>query len=114
MTNGRFGIEAVSGRHPVEVTIRPAKTAAALKKRMDDHKFVHIKFTDTRGGTELGVPLDIDESSWTAADFERAEGRIRLVGRLKLNYVSVKCVAEIELATLRGPGHLEIIEQTSS
>lgn len=102
------------GDHPVEVTIRPEKTASALKKRIDEHKFVHIKFTDTQGGTELGVTLDSDESSWTAGDFAGAVGHIKLVGRLKLNYVPVKCVADIDLSTLTGIGHLEILEQTSS
>lgn len=100
------------GDHPVEVTLRPEKTATALKKRIDEHKHVHIKFTATRGGTELGVPLDIDESNWGTGDFDGGKGRIKLCGRLKLNYVPVKCVAEIDLSTLSGTGHLEILSET--
>lgn len=99
------------GDHPVEVTLRPEKTATALKKRIDEFKFVHIKFTDTRGGTELGVRLDETESDWSTADFSQAQGRIRLAGRLKLDYVPVKCVADIDLSTLQGTGHLEILPE---
>jgi len=101
------------GDHPVEVSLRPESTAAALKKRIDQYKYVHIKFTGTRGGTELGVPLDINESNWASGDFEGAKGQIRLSGRLKLDYVPVKCVADIDLSTLSGSGHLEILEESA-
>lgn len=100
-----------TGDHPVEVSLRPERTAAALKQRIDEFKFVHIKFTDTRGGTELGVRLDEAESDWTAANFDRSEGHIKLSGKLKLDYVPVKCVAEIDLGTLKGTGHLEILQE---
>src|SRR5580765_1846175 len=93
------------GDHPVEVSLRPERNALALKKRIDEFKFVHIKFTDTRGGTELGVRLNEEESDWKGANFETGEGRIKLSGQLKLDYVPVKCVAEIDLATLEGSGH---------
>ncbi len=99
------------GNHPVEVSLRPEKTAAALKKRIDDFKYVHIKFTGTRGGTELGVPLDIDDSNWSAGNFDEGTGLIKLCGRLKLNYVPVRCVAEIDLSTMAGTGHLEVLEE---
>lgn len=101
------------GDHQVEVSLRPERTATALKKRIDEYKFVHIKFPNTRGGTELGVRLDETESDWSSANFERGEGRIKLSGRLKLDYVPVKCVAEIDLSTLEGTGHLEIIEEVA-
>jgi hypothetical protein len=100
------------GDHPVEVTLRPERTATALKKRIDEFKFVHIKFTNTRGGTELGVRLDEGECDWSNADFDQASGRIKLSGRLKLDYVPVKCVAEVDLSTLQGSGHLEILQET--
>jgi len=86
-----------NGDHPVEVSLRPEKTSSALKKRIDEFKFVHIKFTGTRGGTELGVRLDEAESNWHDADFDRADGRIKLSGRLTLDYVPVRCVAQIDL-----------------
>lgn len=102
------------GDHPVEVSLRPDKTAAALKKRIDDLNYVHIRFTQTRGGTELGFNIIKEESNWANADFENATGMIRLAGKLKLDYVPVKCVADIDLATLEGTGHLEIQPEPES
>jgi len=97
------------GDHPIEASIRPEKTAAVLKARID-LGYIHVRFTDTRGGTELGFKIDPATSDWSDADFERGKGLVRLSGPLKLNYVSVKCVAEIDLSTLTGAGHLEILE----
>jgi hypothetical protein len=101
-----------AGDHPVEVSLRPEKTALALKKRIDDYALVHLRFTGTRGGTELGVNLNKEDSNWEGADFERGTGRVRLAGKLKLNYVPVKCVADIDLSTLSGTGHLEVLDET--
>lgn len=101
------------GDHPVEVSLRPEKSAAALKRRIDEFNYVHVKFTDTLGGTELGVSLDRNESNLADGDFEQGKGQIKLAGRLKLDYVPVKCVAEIDLSTLTGSGHLEIIQESS-
>ncbi|HHP7244067.1 MAG TPA: MbtH domain protein [Elainellaceae cyanobacterium] len=100
------------GNHPVEVSLRPEKTADALKERIDlGH--VHIKFTNTRGGTELGIRLNRTACDLSQADFENQRGRVRLVGELILNYVKVRCVADIDLATLEGQGHLEPIAELS-
>lgn len=38
-----------------------------------------------------------------------AKGRIKLSGRLTLDYVPVRRVAEIDLGTLAGTGHLAIL-----
>ncbi len=97
------------GNHPVEASLRPEKTVAALKESID-RAYVHIKFTSTKGGTELGVKLDSDASNFTEADFEHQTGKVHLVGDLTLNYVKVKCIADIDLETLAGSGHLEPIE----
>lgn len=93
------------GDHPVEASLRPEKNVKALKERID-LGFVHIKFTDTRGGTELGVRLDRDALDLSRADFENETGTVHLEGGLALNYVKVRCVAEIDLQTLTGRGHL--------
>ena len=97
------------GDHPVEASLRPEKTVAAFKDRID-RGYVHIKFTDTRGGTELGVRLDPQTCNLSGADFEKQTGTVHLVGGLTLNYVKVRCVADIDLETLSGGGHLEIFE----
>jgi len=94
------------GEHPVEVTLRPEKTAQALKESID-RGYVHIKFTNTQGGTELGVRLDKSASDFGAADFSGQRGSVRLVGGLTLDYVKVRCIADIDLSTLAGKGRLE-------
>jgi hypothetical protein len=97
------------GDHPVEASLRPEKTVAALKESID-REYVHIKFTNTQGGTDLGVRLDREASNFNTADFEQQKGKVHLVGNLTLNYVKVRCVADIDLETLAGVGHLEPIE----
>ena len=100
------------GEHPVEASLRPKKKPAALKERID-LGYVHIKFTDTRGGSELSVRLDREACDLSQADFEHQTGSVHLVGELILNYVKVRCVADIDLATLEGKGHLEPIAELS-
>ncbi len=95
------------GNHPV-ATIR-YKTADELKQSID-RGYVLIKFTDTRGGTELGVRLDNAITDLSRADFGQSKGAAHLAGNLTLNYVKVRCVADIDLATLTGEGHLELLE----
>ena len=100
-----------SGR-PVEASLRPDKTAASLKERID-LGYVHIKFTDTQGGTELSIRLDHEACDLSQADFDQPSGIVHLVGELILNYVKVRCVADIDLITLHGKGHLEPIAELS-
>ena len=96
------------GSHPVEASIKPEKTVTAFKESIE-RGYIHIKFTNTKGGTELGIKFDKDASDLSSANFEQKTGIARVVGDLKLNYVPVKCVADIELETLTGKGHLEVI-----
>jgi uncharacterized protein YbdZ (MbtH family) len=93
------------GRHKVESSLRPEKTANALKERID-LGYVHVKFTETKGGTELGVRLDRDATDLSQADFENQSGTVHLEGDLTLDYVKVRCIADIDLQTLAGQGHL--------
>jgi hypothetical protein len=97
------------GKYPVEASLRPDKTANALKECID-RGYVHIKFTTARGGTDLGVRLDPEASDFNEADFENQKGQVHMVGNLTLNYVKVRCIADIDLATLDGQGHLEPVE----
>jgi hypothetical protein len=95
-----------AGDHPV---IFSRGDSAEELKRSIERGYVLIKFTDTQGGTELGVRLDTATSDLSKADFPQASGAARLVGNLTLNYVKVRCVADIDLATLQGKGHLELL-----
>ncbi len=98
-----------SGQHPVEVGLRPEKTVQALQECIA-RGYVHIKFTDTKGGTELGVRLDSAASDLSKADFAGKSGKVHLVGGLTLDYVKVKCIADIDLGTLAGKGRLEPVQ----
>lgn len=98
------------GSHEVEISLRPERTVR-LFKEMLDRGHVLVKFTQTRGGTELGVPLDKSSSDLTRADFESETGIVRVCGELTLDYVPVRVIAEIELPSLHGRGHLEVLEE---
>jgi uncharacterized protein YbdZ (MbtH family) len=100
------------GEHPVEASLRPEKNVKALKERID-LGYVHIKFTGTRGGTELGVRLDTEALDTSQADFENGSGTVHLEGGLTLNYEPVRCIADIDLQTLTGKGHLVPINTLS-
>ncbi|HEV2988332.1 MAG TPA: MbtH family NRPS accessory protein [Candidatus Angelobacter sp.] len=97
------------GDHPVEVRLGPEKTARRFKQSID-RNYVHIRFTETKGGTELGFHLDRDASNFSAADFENGAGSVHLEGQLTLDYVKVKCIVDIDLSTLAGRGHLAEVE----
>jgi uncharacterized protein YbdZ (MbtH family) len=98
------------GKHAVEVGLRPEKTVAGFKKAVDNN-YVYIKFTQTKGGTELGFRLDQNSSDFTAADFENGKGTAHVEGNLVLDYVMVKCIADIDLSTLQGTGQLVEVER---
>jgi uncharacterized protein YbdZ (MbtH family) len=97
------------GDHPVEAGLRPEKTVELFKDAID-RNYVHIKFTKTRGGTELGVKLDRDLCDFSKGDFESGSGAVHLEGGLTLDYVKVKCIADIDLKTLEGKGRLVKVE----
>ncbi len=78
-----------------------------------ERDYVHVKFTETRGGTELGFKLDSDVTDLGHADFEKGTGRVHLAGDLTLDYVKVRCVADVDIETMQGTGHLEILEEES-
>jgi hypothetical protein len=76
-----------------------------------DRGYVHCKFSETRGGTDLGVRLETDKSDWSQADFAAKQGEVTLVGTLTLNYVKVRFHGKLDLASLEGRGYLEVLEE---
>lgn len=98
-------VDRLQSEQPIVASLRPDATAAALKAAVD-RGLVHVKFVNTRGGTELGVRLDRNASDFTNADFESGRGTIRLVGTLVLDFVPVRFEGDLALDTLQGTGSL--------
>src|SRR5436190_374122 len=98
------------GTHPVMVG-GPQPSLTELKKRLEEMGYVFIKFTETRGCTDLGVRVDKAVTDMSRANFEQGTGIVHVVGNLTLNYVKVRCVADIDLATLQGTGRLVVLEE---
>jgi len=81
-------------------------TVEELRERTGEMGYVLVKFTGTRGGTELGFPLDREATDLSQADFAAGTGTVHVEGHLILNDDPVRCVADIDLATLKGTGRL--------
>lgn len=99
-----------TGDHPVVVG-GPQPSLDEFRKRVEEMGYVFIKFTDTRGGTDLGVRVDKSAVDTTKANYEQRTGTVHVEGSLTLNYVKVRCIADIDLAELKGTGHLVILEE---
>ncbi len=99
-----------NGKHPVAA--EQYQDCADLKQSIE-RDYVLVRFTETQGGTELGFKLDKSRSELNSADFENASGTVRLAGELTLDYQRVRCIAEIDLATLQGEGQLELLESST-
>lgn len=88
----------------------PDPSVAELARRLDEIGHVFVKFTQTQGGTDLGIRVDRDACELGGADFEAGRGTVHVEGTLILNDDPVRCVADIDLATLAGTGHLVLVE----
>ena len=51
--------------------------------------------------------MDHEACDLRQADFENGVGTVHLEGALTLDYVKVRCIADINLKTLEGTGRLE-------
>jgi uncharacterized protein YbdZ (MbtH family) len=98
-----------AGDQPLTIALRPDPSVKAFKEAMDGG-YLRVKFTNTKGGTELGFKVDKDASDLSEADFNEGTGQVRVVGGLSLDYTNVRCIANIDLQTLAGVGHLEKVE----
>jgi hypothetical protein len=85
-------------------------TVEELRDRVGEMGYLLIKFTETRGGTELGFPLDRDAADLSGANFDQGSGTVHVEGNLVLNDDPVRCIANLDLATLKGTGRLAVAE----
>ena len=96
------------GPQRVELSLRPERTMEALLRQIEVG-YIHVRFTETRGGTELGFSLDPVVAERMKTQLARGEGAVQIAGRLTLDYVPVRCVADIDPSTFTGTGQLEIL-----
>jgi hypothetical protein len=87
-------------------------TVEELQNRVGDMGYMLVKFTETRGGTELGFRLDRDATDLSAAEFDKGTGTAHVEGFLILNDDPVRCIADIDLSTLKGTGRLALVEKS--
>jgi len=90
------------------ITDRPGRDNAWTGLRAAiEREYVHVPFTETRGGTEAGFRLDPAPSGLPGESWEEGEGPIRLEDRLSLVGVTVRCVADPDPRKMAGAGLLE-------
>jgi len=89
-------------------------TVEELRNRTGEMGYMLVKFTQTRGGTELGFPLDRATSDLSNANFDEGTGTVHVEGNLILNGDPVRCIADIDLATLKGTGRLALEEKAAA
>ena len=106
-------VQKLTKEQPIIASLRPTPTLEQLKAAVD-RKYVLIKFTETRGGTELGIRLDPERSDLSKADWEAGTGSIHIVGELVLDYVPVRFHGDIDLGSLAGTGRLEILPEKTA
>ena len=99
------------GDHPVIVG-GPHSSPEELRRRIEEIGYVLIKFTDTRGGTELGMALDRAATDIGNANFDEGSGALHIEGTLTLNDDPVRCIADLDLATMSGTGHLVPVKES--
>ncbi|HEY2580017.1 MAG TPA: hypothetical protein VGI74_27205 [Streptosporangiaceae bacterium] len=89
-------------------------SAEKLRQRVTDVGYVSIEFTGTRGGTDLNIKVDHDATDLSGADFEHGSGTVHVEGTVTLNGDPVRCVADLDLATLKGTGRLVPVGESAA
>ena len=79
-----------------------------IKERIKNG-FIHLKFINTKGGTELGINVDTQKTKLD--EFDSALGGVfHIEGTTNLNYTKTRCIADINLSTKKGKGRLIILD----
>lgn len=96
------------GDHRVEVVGLGDDRLRRLQERIGlGH--VMVRFPETQGGTELGIRFDPKRLELVGCDLEAGTGKLNLRGELTLDGTRVRVHADIDIASMAGRGHLEIL-----
>lgn len=99
------------GEHQVELSLgADPKEGHERLRQVISGGAINLKFTETKGGTDLTIALDREECILLPLELGQSKGHVRLVGRLTLDYTKAKCIATIDIDTLSGRAHLDIVE----
>ena len=96
------------GPQRVELNLGESPTIDELLRQVETG-YVHVRFTETRGGTNLAIPLEAGVAERIKAQAAAGAGTVPVAGGITLDYVPVRCVADIDLATFTGTGQLELV-----
>ncbi len=95
------------GKH--EITIgHNGDSLEDIKKRINDG-FVHINFINTKGGTEIGIKVDLKNTKLSNQDISNDANLMHIEGTANLNYSEVRCIADIDLISKKGQGFLVVL-----
>jgi hypothetical protein len=95
-----------TGKHEVVIGHRGEQYEEIQRRIENGH--IHIKFTQTRGGTDLGINVDLEKTNVQDIDFTKGEGQLHIEGTTNLDYNPVRLIADIDLSSRAGEGHLEL------
>ena len=95
------------GKHEVVIGHRD-EPYDEIKQRIENG-YIHIKFTQTGGSTELGINVDLNNTNIDELDFNKIGEVLHIEGVTNLNYNAVRCIADIDVITKKGEGYLKII-----
>lgn len=101
-----------NGTHRVVVGRSESAGQAEELRAAIERKYLLVYFPETRGGTELGVPLDDSACRLDSADLVGMRGQVHVEGELALDSVPVRVIADLDLATREGHGRIEIVAAT--
>jgi|HubBroStandDraft_6_1064221.scaffolds.fasta_scaffold34703_1 uncharacterized protein YbdZ (MbtH family) len=112
---GRPGLveKLLSGRHPVAAAFS-REDMIEIGNARPGRVFVRLRFTQTCGETELGIKLDRAASVFPSPDAECRQASVHLEGELILDEVEVRCIVDLDGATLRGDGFLVRLNERSN
>lgn len=93
--------------HDTEVVLDGVDEPLSLvRRRIEELGHVTVRFTETAGGTTLGVSVDPEVTAFRVPGAGSEAESLHLEGTLTLDFVPVRCVADIDLASRRGTGRL--------